>query len=286
MYLRRVLCLHRGDLQSAERFRRKAEVLAVQANMRQMFATASVGRAQHRGDDARPDRGQTARRQITPLAASTRAGGRSVSWPSCTSTGCAEISARRALPRTRAGAGRAATASSGKRVHGVVPITTPYIEVLTEMGATKRPGIGRAHACDVCRARRGQLRRLDNRRAVAIAQAKLGDLEGAAARLDASIATQTGVRWAWPDPRRKLRGARTRGDLVRRPRRGRALRPARGARISARPHDAARRALRTLDPGGARGRHGRVAAARSRFTVHVRRARPRSAACAPRSNTR
>ena len=41
-YLRRALCLHRGDMQSAERFRRKAEVLAVQANIRQMFATVSV----------------------------------------------------------------------------------------------------------------------------------------------------------------------------------------------------------------------------------------------------
>ncbi|HMI89742.1 MAG TPA: hypothetical protein VK509_00185, partial [Polyangiales bacterium] len=42
MNLRRALCLHRGDLQAAERFRRKAEVMAVQATQRQMFATVSI----------------------------------------------------------------------------------------------------------------------------------------------------------------------------------------------------------------------------------------------------
>ena len=37
MYLRKIVCLQRGDFESAERFRRKAEVLAVQASTRQMF---------------------------------------------------------------------------------------------------------------------------------------------------------------------------------------------------------------------------------------------------------
>ena len=40
MYLRRTLCLYRGDFESAERFRRKAEVLAVQSTTRQMFNSA------------------------------------------------------------------------------------------------------------------------------------------------------------------------------------------------------------------------------------------------------
>ncbi|HMI89769.1 MAG TPA: hypothetical protein VK509_00320, partial [Polyangiales bacterium] len=42
MYLRRTLCLHRGDFESAERFRRKAEVLSVQATVRQMFTNTLI----------------------------------------------------------------------------------------------------------------------------------------------------------------------------------------------------------------------------------------------------
>ena len=45
MYLRKALCLQRGDFEGAERFRRKAEVLAVQATTRQMFASSIVARA-------------------------------------------------------------------------------------------------------------------------------------------------------------------------------------------------------------------------------------------------
>jgi hypothetical protein len=39
MYLRKIVCMQRGDFENAERFRRKAEVLAVQATSRSMFNT-------------------------------------------------------------------------------------------------------------------------------------------------------------------------------------------------------------------------------------------------------
>jgi hypothetical protein len=190
-YLRRALCLHRGDMQSAERFRRKAEVLAVQANIRQMFATVSVVEL----NIAAMMRDLTGVKQladrIVPLAAAYPG------WQPFRELADAH------LHRLRGNLDAAGTACERALAlvapEGVLPSTSIlcwwsttalYIEVLTELGRHEEALSVGERALTTCAERGVGGATADIQRATAIAQAKLGDLEGAAARLDAAIATQ------------------------------------------------------------------------------------------------
>jgi hypothetical protein len=191
MYLRKTLCLHRGDFQSAERFRRKAEVLAVQSTVRQMFSNTLTVEL----TVAALTRDLTGVKQIAdriaPLAAQYpgwRPYGHLAQVHFYRLRGDLELARQeceRALELVAPG-GRVAAES----VLGWWPIATSYIEVLVELECCEQARAFGLQALQACRELGVGRLSDDIERALALAEAKLGDLAGAAARIDAILGKQ------------------------------------------------------------------------------------------------
>jgi hypothetical protein len=191
MYLRKTLCLHRGDFQSAERFRRKAEVLALQSTVRQMFSNTLTVEL----TVAALTRDLTGVKQIADRIAPFAA-----QYPGWKPYGhlaqvhfyrlrgdleLARQECERALELVAPGG-----PPSAESVVSWWPIATSYIEILVELERHEQALAFGLQGLQTCR-ELGVGRLTDDiERAVALAEAKLGDLAGAAARLDAILGKQ------------------------------------------------------------------------------------------------
>ena len=191
MNLRRALCLHRGDLQSAERFRRKAEVMAVQATTRQMFATVSIVDI----NIASMSRDLTGIKhiaeRIAPLAAQYPG------WQQFANL--AQIHFHRlrgdlvaALAECERALELAAPGGVPRRASVLAwcAMATAYIDTLVETGRCAQARDYGVRALASCLESGADDMAHEIGRALALAEGKLGDLDGAAARLDAIIVAQ------------------------------------------------------------------------------------------------
>jgi tetratricopeptide (TPR) repeat protein len=189
MYLRRVMRLQLGDFEGAEDFRRRAELLAVQANSRQMFTSVLIELVAYG-----TARDLTAMREIAGRIAALAE--KSPGWITY------KLIAEGTLKSLRgdlSGAAHSLEAAllrcwpdptDPERAVGALPMAAAiYLDVLIALEAyaqAKEFGV-RALA----EAARADLRTVDEvERGLALAEAKLGDVTGAIARLDAVIARQ------------------------------------------------------------------------------------------------
>jgi tetratricopeptide (TPR) repeat protein len=191
MYLRKTVCMLRGDFAGAESFRRKAEVLGLQASATQMFANlAAVELSVHAA--ARDLIGvKRIRDRIVSLAS------KHLGWR------VYEHLADAVFQRLRgdlAGACEAfelamplcePNAADTSRVISAWPrVTSGYIETLVERGQYAEAQIHGEQALDKCREHGIGISRFEIERAVALVEAKLNDHTAAAARLERLIAAQ------------------------------------------------------------------------------------------------
>jgi hypothetical protein len=194
LYLRRAQCIFDGDSEAAERYRKQAEVLAVQATSRQMFEppiTLELYLQVHAGDLTAVRR---AADRIAELAAI------SPGW-----TGQHHLAQgsfhrlRGDLPAARAAFERAMEAENPNRldpppvirVWGVA--AEGYTAVLEGMGLFEEAREVAQRACDTCEALE-VVSLYGLSRALALVEARLGDYARAAARLDALIKKREHLR--------------------------------------------------------------------------------------------
>jgi hypothetical protein len=190
MYLRKLVRLQQGDWEGAERYRREAELLALQANSRQMFtSTLSVELVVHALAHDLTGVQQIADR-IEPWAA------RYEGWLPYRHLADGYIARLRGdLPAARDSLERALAlsapdANAALRSIKMWPwIAGAYCEVLVELGCYQESRDYGLHTLEQCRER-------DNHnveaviRGLSLAEAKLGDYAQASARLDALIERQ------------------------------------------------------------------------------------------------
>jgi hypothetical protein len=189
-YLRRVMRLQLGDFEGAERFRRQAELLAVQLNSRQMFTSmlqvelAAYGAA----------RDLTAVREIAQRMAELAE--HSPGWRTYQHIADGYVNFLRGDLAAARDALEAALArcwpDAGDPLRSVsaLPLTAAvYIEVLIALGAHQQAGEFARRTLAEC-ARIDMQTTDELERGLALAEAKLGDPAAAALRLDAVIARQ------------------------------------------------------------------------------------------------
>jgi hypothetical protein len=190
MYLRRVLRLQLGDFEGAEHFRRKAELLAVQDNSRQMFTTFILVELLAYGTA----RDLTAIREISArMAALAKT---SPSWLTyqLIAEGCLKLlrgDPQAALAPLEAALVRCwPDSNEPMRSISAMPMASAmYLEVLIALEAYEQAKAFGLRA--LAEAARAEISSVDEvERGLALAEAKLGDPVGAATRLDAVIARQ------------------------------------------------------------------------------------------------
>jgi hypothetical protein len=190
MYLRRVMRLQLGDFDGAERFRRQAELLAVQVNSRQMFTTMLLVELAAYGTA----RDLTAIREI--VARMTALAQHSPGWftHQLIAEGCMKFlrgDLRAAAESLQAALARCwPDANDPERSVSAMPVASAmYLEVLIALEAYEQAREFGSRA--LAEAARAEMRTVEPvERALALAEAKLGDAAGAVARLDAVIARQ------------------------------------------------------------------------------------------------
>jgi hypothetical protein len=191
MYLRKAVCMQHGDFVGAEGFRRKAEVLALQATAPQMFANmTSVELAIHAA--ARDLTGvKRVRDRIEPLAA------KYPGWRAYAHLADAQFQRLRGdlegacAALERAFALCAPDASDPDRLLQAWPrVASTYIEVLVEQERYAEARDFGQRTLDKCTELEIVVARFDIERAMALAEAGLKDRSGAEARLERLIATQ------------------------------------------------------------------------------------------------
>jgi hypothetical protein len=190
MYLRRVMRLQLGDFEGAERFRRQAELLAVQLNSRQMFTSLLLVELAAYGTA----RDLTAVREISERM--TELAEQSPGWRTYQRIADGYLKFLRGDLSAAREALEAALAlcwpdpGDPGRAISPMPLTAAvYIEVLIALGAHEQAGEFARRTLAECA--RFDLRTTDElERGLALAEAKLGDVTAAAARLDAVIARQ------------------------------------------------------------------------------------------------
>jgi hypothetical protein len=186
--LRRVARLHRGDFDGAERFRRKAELLALQANQRQMFVstlTAELTAYALAGD--LPGIREAAE-AITPLAARFPGwrGYKHLSDGYFEQTRGDFEAACAAFERGLAVA--EPDASDPSRCVGCWPrLEAGYVEVLVGLNRAAEGKARGERALRMCHDLGIEAAAFAIRRALALAEAKLGDFARASTRLDGVI---------------------------------------------------------------------------------------------------
>ena len=203
----------RATSRGAERFRRKAEVLALQATTRQMFASGVITELMVHATARDLTGVKQIMDRIPPLAGAER---RLASVPA-PRRGPLPPSARR--PRRRAR--RVRTCALAVRPSS--DPSAPDRGVAVGRGRVRRdPGrageyeqarAAGAAALERCRELDIALGAYEVDRALALAEGKLGDLDGAAARLRGADRRPAGARRHRPQPGHELRGARAHRDL-------------------------------------------------------------------------
>jgi hypothetical protein len=191
MSLRKVVRLQRGDLEGAEHFRKQAELLAVQASMRQMFSnmlTLEIG-VHAAAWDLTGVRQIAAR--IAPFAERHRgwapfrhlAAGHFQRLRGDIETACREFELCLALcaPDPQ---------DPGRSIVAWPPATAAYAETLVALGRAEEARRYASEALASCAQRGIVAGAHEIGRALALAEAKLGEHEAAAARLDALIKQQ------------------------------------------------------------------------------------------------
>jgi hypothetical protein len=194
MYLRRLLCLYEGDAEGAERHRKQAELLAVQASGRQMFGVplnlelaAQVLARELAGIKQVADRiAQIAARESGWVPLHHLAQG----WFQRLRGDCG--AAQEAFERCLA------LTTPGRAPHPVclntwVSATAGYVAVLVELGEPERARAHGVWALEQCVAFGIDVLSYGIVRELALAEAKLNDFERAAGRLDALIDKQAGT---------------------------------------------------------------------------------------------
>ncbi len=192
MYLRRVLCLYAGDVESAETYRKQAEVLAVQASSRQMFDNQpqlELAAQVHAGDLAGV---KQAADRIEQLASEVP------SWRPAEHLAHGYYQRMRGdLAAAKEAFERALALSEPSREDPPANLNTwvnaagGYTHVLIELGRTEEARAFAERSLSICESRRigGWCSHIV--RGLALAEAKSGDVEQGKARLDAFIASRT-----------------------------------------------------------------------------------------------
>jgi hypothetical protein len=193
--LRRIVRLHKGDFAGAEKFRKQAEALALNANIRQMFSSTLPAEliAHALACDLTGIRADAER--IAPLAA------RFPGWTGFKhlAEGCFEQargqleSARKAFER-----GLAVSEPDPDDPHRAVQawprLEAAYIEVLLQLGRAELARARGLRALERCAQLEIGLAAFPIRRALALAEAKLGDYETARVRLETVISELQAVK--------------------------------------------------------------------------------------------
>jgi hypothetical protein len=193
--LRRIARLHKGDFAGAERFRKQAEALALNANIRQMFQSTLPAEliAHALAGDLTGIRADAER--IAPLAA------RFPGWAGYKhlAEGCFEQargqldSAREAFER-----GLAVSEPDPDDPHRSLQtwprLEAAYVDVLVQLGRAEQARARGLRALERCAQMEIGLAAFPIRRALALAEAKLGDHESACARLEAVISELQAVK--------------------------------------------------------------------------------------------
>ena len=190
MYLRKALCLQHGDFETAERFRRKAEVLAVQATMRQMFGSSIIAEL-FVHVTARDLTGVKQIADRIPPLAEQYEGWRPYQY-------IAEGHFHRLrgdLAAARAAFERALALfpdprDTVRRMVAWPSVVAGYVETLLEQGDYATARAAGAAALQSCRELGIELGAADVERALALAEGRAGELDRAAARMRALIDAQ------------------------------------------------------------------------------------------------
>jgi tetratricopeptide (TPR) repeat protein len=199
LYLRRVIALQAGDANEAEAFRRKAEIAALQASTRQMFANSGAELpALVAARDLAGVRQIGAR--LLPLAQR---------WPGWRAYHhCAEgyfellrgdyAAAQVAFGHARE-LGDPASPKPERNIGAWLSASAGLVETLVGQGQHAQARELGLAVLSFCEERRIRASAFAVVRALAVAEAKLADFESASARLDALIATQEalGVKGAY-----------------------------------------------------------------------------------------
>jgi hypothetical protein len=194
LYLRKVIALQMGDLEDAERCRRNAEVLALQSMDRQMFTTTLIPElAAHAfcGDLAGVKQVMA---RIEPLAAASEG------WRGYAELAAAQFQQLRGdLEAARAAFARCAARTSRDAAGELRPLVAwapavaGHVETLVSLERfDEARAVGEA-ALVRCQKLGAGFISHGISRALALADAKLGDYAGAVARLDVLIAEQTAL---------------------------------------------------------------------------------------------
>jgi len=269
MSLRRIARLHRGDVVGAERYRKQAELIALHANQRQMFTSTLVAEL-----IAHANAGDLAGIRASSHAIAAQAE-RFPGWLAFRhlAEGYFELardSFEAALAAFEHGLklARPNAADPSRATGAWLRLEAARMEALLGLG---RADEARAAAREVL----GACTRLEIGAAAFVVRRVLSLTHGQARRLRRRVRRARavgrrgqGARHRGPRARRDLRGPHPRRNLDGRPRRGGALRPADGARISLRPRLAAGRALRAALGRGARCRRDRATGAAGHQVEH------------------
>jgi hypothetical protein len=188
MSLRRVARLHKGDLANAERYRKQAELLALHGNQKQMFTSTLVAElvAHANAEDLAGIRESS--QAIEAQAA------RFYGWVAFKHLAdgyfelvrgdfsAAAVALERGLSLARP------DAADPKRATGAWPrLEAAYIEALVQTGRAEEARACGVRALEQCEALGIGVACYMVRRALALAEAKLGDFAGASARLERVI---------------------------------------------------------------------------------------------------
>lgn len=190
LYLRRVIALQRGDASEAEGFRRKAEIAALQAATRQMFASSGAELPAHVAAHDLNGVRQIGER-IAPLAQ------RFPGWRAYHA--CAEAyfellrgdyaEARRAFELARR-LGDPESKGPERNVGAWISASAGLIDTLVGQGHLLEARVLGLNVLEFCDSRQIGVAAYSVVRALALAEAKLLDVTSAAARLDALITVQ------------------------------------------------------------------------------------------------
>jgi hypothetical protein len=193
-YMRRALCLFDGDLAAAERCRKQAEGLALQASTRQMFEPLQfeLHVQMHAGDMAGV---KHAADRIAELA---------VQWPGWKAQHELAQGAfqrlRGDLPAALAAFARAMALADPDRhdppplLEAWVAAATAHVTVLAELGQYEQAHAFGLRLCERCEALDISTGGYAHVRALALVEARLGEHDRAAARLDHLIAQRAHLR--------------------------------------------------------------------------------------------
>jgi hypothetical protein len=190
LYLQRVIALQAGDADQAEAFRRKAEIAALQASTRQMFASSGAELPAHVAAHDLAGVKQVSAR-LLPLAQR---------WPGWRAYHqCAEgyfellrgdyAAAQKGFEQARA-LGDPISARPERNIGAWISASAGLIETLNGQAQHERARELGLAVVAFCEERRIQAAAFAVLRALAVAEAKLSDFTSATARLDGVIAKQ------------------------------------------------------------------------------------------------